>query len=328
MLLQMKTSQHNHFTFRSDISDKVARLTQSRIGENRVGDCLPLNWKDSSVQYVLLGISESIGPQANHGRSGSEKAFDAFLSVFSNMQLTSNFKIETIAIAGEITCDIPFTNVEEARNWVVELDKFVTEILQPIIEQGKIPIIIGGGHNNAFPIIQAFAQNNKSLAVINMDAHADCRALEGRHSGNPFSYAMDRKLLLSYGVFGLHKAFNNEQSIHYLKENNVKFGYFDEYVFNLDQFFADVKAYLSTVSHGNFVGVELDLDCMANVPSSAMSPIGFTINDARKYILECLLSQQVGYFHFPEGAVIQVGDDRIVGRILAQFVFDILSFQK
>ena len=328
MLLQMKTSQHNHFTFRSDISDKVARLTQSRIGENRVGDCLPLNWKDSSVQYVLLGISESIGPQANYGRPGSEKAFDAFLNVFSNMQLTSNLLPLSIAIAGEISCESSFTTIEEARNWVIDLDEFVTEILKPIIELGKIPIIIGGGHNNAFPIIQAFAQNNKSLAVINMDAHADCRALEGRHSGNPFSYAMDQKLLASYGVFGLHKAFNNQETIHFLLKNNVQFGYFDEYVFNPNQFLLDLRKYLSMVTHEEFVGVELDLDCIANVPSSAMSPIGFTINDAQHYIRECLLSKQVGYFHFPEGAVIQVGDDRIVGRILAQFVFDILSFQK
>jgi len=246
--------------------------------------------------------------------------------VFVNMQLTSDMLPDTFAFAGEITCERSFTDMEDAKNTVVELDCFVLEIIKPIIELGKIPIIIGGGHNNAFPIIQAFYQASKSLAVINMDAHADCRTLEGRHSGNPFSYAIDQKLLTSYGVFGLHKAFNNQQIIDFLSGNNVKFGYFDEYVFHPDQFMIDVKAYLSMVFNGNFLGVELDLDCMAYVPSSAMSPIGFTINDARRYIRECLLNGQIGYFHFPEGAVIQEGDDRIVGRILAQFVFDILTF--
>ncbi len=328
MLLQMKTSQYNHFTFRSDISDKVARLTQSRIGENRVGDSLSLNWKDSSVQYVILGISESIGPQANFGRSGAEKAFDAFLKVFANMQVTSNILPEIVAFAGEITCERSFTSVEEARNWVDELDHFAVEIVNPIIELGKTPIIIGGGHNNAYPIIEAFYQLNKSLSIINMDAHADCRALDGRHSGNPFSYAINQKKIDTYGVFGLHKAFNNREIAEFLLENNVQFGYFDDYVFHPDQFMIDVKAYLATVSQENFVGVELDMDCMANVPSSAMSPIGFTINDARKYINECLINGKVGYFHFPEGAVIQEGDDRTIGRILAQFVFDILAFQK
>jgi formiminoglutamase len=161
-----------------------------------------------------------------------------------------------------------------------------------------------------------------------MDAHADCRGLEGRHSGNPFSYAMDQKLLASYGVFGLHKAFNNQETIHFLLKNKVQFGYFDEYIFNPNQFLLDIKKYLSTVTQENFVGVELDLDCMTNVPSSAMSPIGFSVNEARNFIRECLEFGQIGYFHFPEGSVIQVGDDRIVGRVLAQFVFDILSFQK
>ncbi len=324
----MRISENKNFLFNSNLLNKIGSYTNTRLGEERVGDCATGNWQGSTEEFVILGISESIGPQANFGRSGAEKAFDAFLKVFVNMQVTSNMLAETFAFAGEITCERSFTDMEEARNTVVELDRFVLEIIQPIIELGKIPIIIGGGHNNSFPIIQAFYQLNKSLSVINMDAHADCRALDGRHSGNPFSYAMDQKLLASYGVFGLHKAFNNRRITEFLLENNVQFGYFDDYVFNPDQFMIDVKAYLSTVSQENFVGVELDMDCMANVPSSAMSPIGFTINDARKYIWQCLINGKVGYFHFPEGAVIQEGDDRTIGRILAQFVFDILAFQK
>jgi hypothetical protein len=59
-----------------------------------------------------------------------------------------------------------------------------------------------------------------------------------------------------------------------------------------------------------------------------MSPIGFSVTESRSYLKECLLTGQVAYFHFPEGAVIQPGDDRIVGRKLSQFVFDIISFQK
>jgi|APGre2960657404_1045060.scaffolds.fasta_scaffold02085_3 formiminoglutamase len=324
----MRISENKNFLFNSNLLNKIGSYTKTRLGEERVGDCISGNWQESTVKYVILGISESIGPQANFGRSGAEKAFDAFLKVFVNMQVTSNMLTETFAFAGEITCERSFTHAEEARNWVVELDHFVVEIVKPIIELGKTPIIIGGGHNNAFPIIQAFYQLNKSLAIINMDAHADCRALDGRHSGNPFSYAIDQKQLASYGVFGLHAAFNNRQIINFLIENKVQFGYFDDYVFYPEQFMIDVKTYLSTVFQENFVGVELDMDCLANVPSSAMSPIGFTINDARKYIVECLLSAKIGYFHFPEGAVIQDGDDRIIGRILAQFVFDILTFQK
>ncbi len=324
----MKVSQHNHFTFHSDISDKVAQFTQSRKGENRVGDCLPNNWKDSIVQYVILGISESIGPQSNFGRAGAEKGFDAFLNFFLNMQVTSFLPISACAIAGEITCNSAFTTMEESRGWVAELDQLVAELIEEIIKARKTPIVIGGGHNNAFPIIQAFAQIDKKVAVINMDAHADCRALEGRHSGNPFSYAINQNLIESYGVFGLHKAFNNENMLTFLKENNAQIGFFDDYVFDHDKFLMDVKGYLNAVPTDKLIGVELDLDCIANVPSSAMSPIGFSVTESRNYLKECLITGQVAYFHFPEGAVIQPGDDRIVGRILAQFVFDILSFQK
>ena len=63
-------------------------------------------------------------------------------------------------------------------------------LLKIIIKAKKIPIIVGGGHNNAYGIIKGSALAlNKKINVLNIDAHADFRPLEGRHSGNGFSYA-------------------------------------------------------------------------------------------------------------------------------------------
>lgn len=54
------------------------------------------------------------------------------------------------------------------------------------------PIAIGGGHNNAYPMLKGYSLAKKEkINAINCDPHADFRALEGRHSGNGFSYAVN-----------------------------------------------------------------------------------------------------------------------------------------
>lgn len=70
----------------------------------------------------------------------------------------------------------------------------------------KNQLLLEDGHNNAYGIIKGCALAlNKSMNVINFDAHTDLRKLEGRHSGNGFSYAYEEGFLKKYYVFGLHE---------------------------------------------------------------------------------------------------------------------------
>ena len=60
-------------------------------------------------------------------------------------------------------------------------------------EDGIRDYKVTGVQTCALPISWV-AADNEALSCINCDAHADVRAQEGRHSGNPFSYAKeDRK---------------------------------------------------------------------------------------------------------------------------------------
>ncbi|NQY12901.1 MAG: arginase family protein, partial [Henriciella sp.] len=69
---------------------------------------------------------------------------------------------------------------------------------------GPIPIVIGGGHNNAYPILKGMSQGRHStFAAINLDPHTDFRALEGRHSGNGFHYATEQGFLSHYFCLGM-----------------------------------------------------------------------------------------------------------------------------
>ena len=321
----MLKSNQNHFVFQSEISDLINSYTSKREGELRIGEKLSLNWKDEQVKYVIIGISESIGAQANLGRKGAEKSFDAFLKSFCNMQLTHVINSSSFACYGKIESTVDFSEIKESRIWIEELDEFVFSILTPIVKLGKIPIAIGGGHNNAYPLIKVIRSQDKNISVINLDAHADCRKLEGRHSGNPFSYALSESLLNKYAVFGLHKAYNNMEMIHFLEKNNVHFSFFEDYVFGNKNVFNDLNSFLGELNEKDYLGVELDVDSIANFPSSAMSPIGFTISDARNYLKKSSSFRNIAYYHLTEAAVIENQDERIVGKTLAQFVYDILS---
>jgi formiminoglutamase len=321
----MKKSRNEHFCFSQSSSDLMLNYTNARVGEKRIGEVLNCDWRNENVHYVILGVSESIGPQSNFGRAGAEKAFEAFLGTFCNMQLSSSIQPNTFAILGEIKCLAGFPGIDSSREWVSELDDFIFETLFTVVESGKIPIVIGGGHNNAYSLIKLLNTRSKEVAVVNMDAHADCRKLEGRHSGNSFSYAVEEGLLKKYSVFGLHRAFNNQEMIQYLVDRNISHQFFEDYVFRNENFEQSVQNYLKELNNHFLVGVELDLDCIENMPSSAMSPIGFTISEARNYLRICSDYQNVGYYHLTEGAIINLGDERIVGKVLAQFVFDILT---
>lgn len=321
----MQKSSQNHFIFQSDISEHIFASTDVREGEVRIGEKLSIHWGKEQVKYVIVGIKESIGAQANYGRKGAEKSFDTFLKFFCNMQITQNLNHTNFACYGVIEATHDFIDIETSRKWVEELDAFVCQLVTPIIESGKIPIVIGGGHNNAYPLMKACSINLKEIAVINMDAHADCRALEGRHSGNPFSYALSESLLNKYAVFGLHKAYNNQEMIRFLKKNDTQFSFFEEYVFGNKIFVDDLSSFLVNLNKNEFLGVELDLDCISYFPSSAMSPIGFTISDARIYLNRVKQINKIAYYHLTEAAVIENQDERIVGKALAQLVYDIIS---
>ncbi len=76
--------------------------------------------------------------------------------------------------------------IERLRKLVEFIDARVVEVVEMIVAANKIPIVIGGGHNNSYPIIKAVNETlrrdkitcTKGINAINCDAHTDFRALE------------------------------------------------------------------------------------------------------------------------------------------------------
>ena len=65
------------FTYHSFTSEECRSLTFNREGEQRLGATISLT-PSHSTRFIIIGIEESVGPQANKGYAGTENAFQAF----------------------------------------------------------------------------------------------------------------------------------------------------------------------------------------------------------------------------------------------------------
>lgn len=184
--------------------------------------------------------------------------------------------------------------------------------------------MIGGGHNNAYPLIKFSAQRfNNKINVINLDAHADYRPIEGRHSGNSFSYGFKDGFINKYYVLGLHQRYNSQQILDDLRRDKHFFTFHEDYLFGSRNYLDEFRSLrLKLSDNNNFLGIELDLDTIERMPSSALSPVGISIFTARQYLYCLGKSKNVAYLHLPEGAPQNKHEDIIVGKTLAYLVSD------
>jgi formiminoglutamase len=178
----------------------------------------------------------------------------------------------------------------------------VFPVIQQIVQAGKIPIVIGGGHNNVFPILKGCSLACKqTINAINVDAHTDFRPTEGRHSGNGFRYAYNAGYLKKYALLGLHLAYNNEQILDELNENPdfLPIIFEDIFLRKKESWQEAKRRAIDFVKTGRF-GVELDVDSLENLLSSAWSSVGLTSDESLNYLYNCGKEPQVCYLHITE----------------------------
>jgi formiminoglutamase len=307
-----------------DISAELYQFAL-RDGEVKLGERVVFrteadDWKQ--CRYHVLGVQEDVGPQLNGGLSGAKNGFRAFINRFLGLQANRFIRGEEIAIHGTIS----LINEQQAVVGMIEdLDELIARWSTEVIENGGIPIVIGGGHNNAFGLIKSIATvAEQAVSVVNLDPHADTRAVTFRHSGNPFSAAFSAGYIKKYTVLGLHESYNNEAILDYLTEMQAAVFYFESWLDSLSQFEIDVNQVASD-SMGTLTGVELDLDAIAFMPASAFTPSGVTVDQARMYIRKMARIKKVGYLHLPEAAPKNEQDEKIVGKTLAYLVSDFIK---
>ncbi len=320
--------------------DDLDGFISSRPGETKLGeriytlgefteDALAMAYR-SGARFAILGIPEDIGPRANHGRGGATGAWYSFLSYFLNIQNNEFLEGNIIAAAGTINCaelqreskkHSGDGETEYLRSLCADLDDLVTPVIAAIVKSGLIPVVIGGGHNNCLPIIRGASETKGKISVINCDPHADYRALEGRHSGNGFSYAHESGYMASYYVLGMQESYNSAKMLERMKRAGVGFTtYEDIYIRREVTFEQAVAAAIHNMAGA--CGLELDADAIADMPSSAMGRPGISPEDAAYFLYKAAEKLPVCYLHLPEAApsLESENGERTVGKTLSMLV--------
>ncbi len=328
----------------------ILNITRTRTNETKIGEsvfCIANTnqWQQelqaSVCKFVLIGIPEDIGVRANFGRGGAHTAWKPALESFVNQQSNSFFSGEDCCILGHIEVDDLMEKAKDLepknkkdlhilRTLVSEIDLRVYEIIKLIIGLGKIPIVVGGGHNNAYPLIKATANTlGSKINVINCDPHTDFRSDGGRHSGNGFSYAYTENLINRYSVFCIHEQYNNAKVVSdfYTKNEHLYFSSYEDIFIRETTSFS--KALNQTISFVKQLpcGVEIDLDAITNVPTSAKTSSGISPVQARQFAYQAGKNLQATYFHIAEGAPIlsHIKADNKTGKLIAYLITDFIK---
>ena len=343
-----------HFRFYN--KQDILYLTKVRRYETKLGECV-LYVKDTTqfesflqttkAKYFVIGTPEDIGVRANGGVPGTDTSWLSFLQSFLNIQSNDFLNGDDIVMLGHFDFgDIQYLidnnahgdeeKLEAYRHAVTTIDDEVETLIKIITEAGKLPIVIGGGHNNAYPLIKGSAKGWYKAGIIplaqinciNLDAHSDYRPAEGRHSGNAFRYAEEDGYLQKYCVVGLHE--------NYLPQNvwiDIVNNPFIDCITYEDIFIHEKRTFLQAVAHATdftgdtLCGIELDLDSIQNVLSSASSPSGVLPMHARQYLSFAAANSKPAYLHICEGATrLQNGKtDESTGKLISYLVSDFVK---
>jgi formiminoglutamase len=286
------------------------RLGEVKLGEN-IGYVSELSeLSKSEADFVIFGIPEDIGVRANYGKAGTATAWRNFLTAFLNVQQNNFIDPTRIILLGEINTsealakasniDISDPNYhEKLGDLTARIDEVVKDTVEAIIKAGKTPIIIGGGHNNAYGnLAGTSAALDRPVNALNIDAHTDLRTPAYRHSGNGFSFALKNGFLKRYFVYGLHENYTPEYIFSDIENMEDRgFRLLEELPEN-DRIRPFSEA-IEFVNRDAF-GLELDCDAIANFPSSAFSPTGFSFEEARQLVRKVAAEKNCKYLHICE----------------------------
>jgi len=331
-------------------STDLAKITNHRSGEIKFGEKMltipkgtnPLPFlKASEAKYVLFGIPEDIGVRANFGRPGTASAWDSAINSIANIQHNRFCKGSQLLVLGQLDVSedmedvkhLNFHNVNDRSKLsklVEKIDKEVSHIIFNIIKSGKTPIIIGGGHNNSYGNIKGTAlAKGKSINAINFDAHSDFRILEGRHSGNGFSYAYEEGFLKKYFIFGLHENYTSKSVLDIIKktEDRVRYNTYDCIKIRKEKDFnQEIVRAMEFIKNDSY-GIEIDLDAIPYIASSAMTLSGFSIEELRQFVSYFAKNKNASYLHICEGAP-DLGEEKnnhLIGKLIGYLVTDFIK---
>lgn len=161
--------------------------------------------------------------------------------------------------AGDIP--LPFGNAAKSLDLIAG---FIRQLLQ----DGKIPVGMGGEHLVSWPVMKTVADNYKDLAIIHMDAHTDLRV---EYEGETLSHSTPIRKIAEYigpkNVYSFGIRSGDKKEFDWAKENGMHISKFEV--------LEPLKEVLPTLE-GRPVYVTIDIDVLdpAHAPGTGTVDCG------------------------------------------------------
>jgi len=229
----------------------------------------------SEKSFTLLGYACDEGVKRNKGRKGAFKGPKAIRKALAKLPNHLDDKTALIDAGSLEFIDSKLENIQA----------HLSEKVAHLLDQNTFPILLGGGHDIAYGHyngIKNHVGKNKTIGIINFDAHLDLRSNEnGNNSGTPFyQIAEDCKkdgTAFEYLCLGIRKDANDkillktasDLGVTYVENTKFKSNYAEHVV-------REVLDFIREVDH---VYVTIDLDGFSSAYAmgvSAPSPMGFS----------------------------------------------------
>jgi formiminoglutamase len=175
----------------------------------RVGDVMGRALEgDAWPAVAIIGFPCDEGVRRNGGRVGAAQAPDRIRHWF--YRLTPGFY--PLTRDRDPRLQALLARAHDFGNLQIDADLEAAqarlgEAVAACLAHDTLPIVLGGGHETAYGHFLGYATGQRTVSILNWDAHVDVRPLiDGRgHSGSPFRQALEHPsgFCRSYAVAGL-----------------------------------------------------------------------------------------------------------------------------
>ncbi|MDP1676277.1 MAG: formimidoylglutamase [Bacteroidota bacterium] len=169
-----------------------AKLFFSRNDQSdpRMGESVLRGEKNfiDEVKVGIIGVPTDEGVKRNGGRVGAKDGPDAIRTEF--------YKRTSFVIGKEkspvVVPVFDFGNIKIGKT-LEETHEKLAEVVHSLVSADIVPIVLGGGHDIAYPNFAGFSKGKRTVGVINIDTHLDYRKpIPKRNSGTSFRQMLDQ----------------------------------------------------------------------------------------------------------------------------------------
>lgn len=278
--------------------------------------------KSANLSFAILGFKCDEGVQRDLRRTG---AFEGPIAIRQRLARLPVQKQSLICYdAGNIICTDHDLEASQ---------KALGEVVALLIENGLVPIVIGGGHEVAWGNYQGIAKvyPNKTLGIINFDAHFDLHSLSPSHKSSSvttfYEIAADMKLnkrKFDYNCIGIQHAGNIRQSFEDAKKQNAKFILADDLHQGLREKCLDFVDRMIDENELIYLSLSLDVFSPAFAPGvSTIQPLGLSPWHVIPLLRQVSASKKVVSYDIAEH-VPRYDIDHRTAKLAATLIYEII----